>query len=55
MDLSEKENAYSLVYNMWNVHTRPTRASDFSIVLVLFMAKKLKWRVLDNLDKNVQE
>jgi hypothetical protein len=23
------ENAYSLVCNMWKVHTRPTSASDF--------------------------
>jgi hypothetical protein len=29
------ENAYSLVCNMWKVHTRPTSASDFFFKLWL--------------------
>jgi hypothetical protein len=29
------ENAYSLVCNMWKVHTRPTSASDFFFVFVI--------------------
>jgi hypothetical protein len=36
------ENAYSLVCNVWKVHTRPTSASDFLFVInpkIRFMLK----------------
>jgi hypothetical protein len=43
------ENAFSLVWNMWKVHTRPTSASDFFIMsyveelgLQIFVKMKLK-------------
>jgi hypothetical protein len=41
------ENAYSLVCNMWKVHTRPTSASDFLTTrLINFFYQKLSTKQL---------
>jgi hypothetical protein len=39
------ENAYSLVCNVWKVHTRPTSASDFLTIFSSSLSKKIQFPV----------